>query len=298
MHIPSSTYRLQFRNGMTFDRAVDLVPYLASLGISHLYASPISTAVRGSTHGYDVVKANEIEPAIGGRDGFVRLAAALQSAGLGLILDIVPNHMAASVENPWWRDVLHKGSRSAYAGYFDIDWSRKLTLPVLGQPLQHVLSAGELELVRDHGNGCLNLKYFDNLLPLNDESVVRDLAGMDRETLQAFSRDTRRMGALFDEQHWELLHWQQAARQLSYRRFFEITGLVGMRVEDEEVFQDTHRLVLDLVKSGKVQGLRIDHVDGLADPEGYLNRLRQAAGPDTYIVVEKILGPGEDVPSA
>ena len=298
MHIPSSTYRLQFRNGMTFDRAVDLVPYLASLGISHLYASPIFTAVTGSTHGYDVVKANEIEPAIGGRDGFERLAAALHSAGLGLILDIVPNHMAASIENPWWRDVLHKGSRSAYAGYFDIDWSRKLTLPILGQPLQDVLSAGDLELVRDDGSGCLNLKYFDNLLPLNDESVGPDLAGLDRETLRAFSRDTGKMEALLEEQHWELIHWKDAARQLSYRRFFEITGLVGMRVEDEAVFQDTHRLILNLVKSGKVQGLRIDHVDGLADPEGYLNRLRQAAGPETYIIVEKILGPGEELPSA
>lgn len=133
--IPTATYRLQFRNGMTFDRAAALVPYLKNLGISHLYASPIFTATKASTHGYDVTDANEIEPSIGGREGFERLVAELKAQGLGLIIDIVPNHMASSLENAWWRDVLEYGKESRYARHFDIDWSRRLTLPFLGDTL-------------------------------------------------------------------------------------------------------------------------------------------------------------------
>lgn len=142
MKIPTATYRIQFRNGMTFDRAAGLVPYMQQLGISHLYASPIFTATSGSTHGYDVTDANEIEPAIGGREGFDRMVNALKEAGLGLILDIVPNHMAASLENPWWRDVIEHGEKSRYARYFDIDWSRRLTLPFLGDTFEAELERG------------------------------------------------------------------------------------------------------------------------------------------------------------
>lgn len=134
--IPAATYRIQFRNGMTFDRVVELVPYFKDLGISHLYASPIFTATSGSTHGYDVTDPNEIDPAIGGREGFDRMAAALKQAGMGLILDIVPNHMSTSLENLWWRDVIEHGSQSRYAHYFDIDWSRPLTLPFWATPLR------------------------------------------------------------------------------------------------------------------------------------------------------------------
>ncbi|ANK89071.1 MULTISPECIES: malto-oligosyltrehalose synthase [unclassified Rhizobium] len=334
MILPTATYRIQFRNGMTFDRACDLVPYLKTLGISHLYASPIFTAVSGSTHGYDVTDANEIDPALGGRAGFDRLAESLASAGMGLVLDIVPNHMAASPENDWWRDVLALGPQSAYARHFDIDWSEPLTLPQLGQDFEEALASGELRLVVDETHGSFALAYFQTLLPVKPSSygvvanrlddpvatrmaeaaaatsgedfarALRDIlfeAGdraLLREKLKDVSSDREFLKSLHDEQHWRLIHWKEAARHLSYRRFFEVTGLVGTRVEDPLVFEDMHRLVLELVRHGKVQGLRIDHVDGLAEPKAYLDRLRAAVGADTYIVVEKILGAGEVLPES
>ena len=167
MSIPLATYRLQFRNGMTFDRAVEIVPYLKRLGVSHLYASPIFAATTGSTHGYDVTDHNLIDPAIGGREGFERLSEALRREGLGLILDIVPNHMAASLENPWWRSVIEWGQASPYADHFDIDWRERLTLPILGKPYEEVLAAGELTARLHAESGCLALAYFDQLLPLS-----------------------------------------------------------------------------------------------------------------------------------
>ncbi|WP_275786434.1 malto-oligosyltrehalose synthase [Pararhizobium gei] len=294
MKRPTSTYRLQFRNGMTFDDAIDLVPHLVSLGISHLYASPIFTAVGGSTHGYDVTDANEIDPAIGGQAGFERLAEALREANLGLILDIVPNHMAASVENGWWRDVLENGRQSAFSSYFDIDWREKLTLPLLGKPLPEVLADNELVLVTD-GNDGLELAYYETRLPLDRKTVRRVLSETAGGNLSCFSGDKQKMQALLAEQHWQLTHWKDAAKHLSYRRFFEVTGLVGIRIEDDAVFEHTHRLILRLVRTGRVQGLRVDHVDGLAAPQSYLDRLRHAIGPDIYLIVEKILGPGEQL---
>jgi (1->4)-alpha-D-glucan 1-alpha-D-glucosylmutase len=287
MDIPTSTYRLQFRNGMTFDTAVTLVPYLKSLGISHLYASPIFTAVTGSTHGYDITECNEIDPAIGGRDGFERLSAALKKEGLGLILDIVPNHMAASVENAWWADILAFGSASRYAGYFDIDWSERLTLPILGKPFDDALADGDFELQQDQKTDDWYLRYFETRLPLNPQSVLQITADPSDRTL---------ISRIHDQQYWRLIYWQDAAKTLSYRRFFEVTGLVGLRVEDESVFADSHRLVLDLVHSGQIQGLRLDHIDGLANPTEYLERLRAAAGQNIFIIAEKIVAGDETLP--
>ncbi|MBB3286775.1 MULTISPECIES: malto-oligosyltrehalose synthase [unclassified Rhizobium] len=299
MTVLTSTYRLQFRGDVTFDKATELVPYLKDLGISHVYASPILAAKKGSTHGYDVTDANEIDPVLGGRERFDAFCMALQQASMGLILDIVPNHMAASVENAWWRDVLQRGSGSAYAGHFDIDWRRKLTLPLLGHPFEESLAGADFDLRYEPADGRIYLAYFDNLLPLSAESAERLAAdiGMDAERLRAFSRDAAAMRKLLAEQHWQLLYWKDAAENLSYRRFFEVAGLVGMRVEDARVFDDTHRLIIELVRAGQVQGLRVDHIDGLADPKGYLEHLRQAVGPDTFIVVEKILAPGETLPA-
>lgn len=291
MSTPTATYRIQFRNGMTFDRAIARIPYLKRLGISHLYASPIFTATRGSTHGYDVTDANEIDPALGGRDAFMRMAAALKGAGMGLILDIVPNHMAASLENPWWRDVIAQGQNSPYARHFDIDWSRPLTLPFLGDDFATVVEKGELSVQADPQTGHPVFVYFDNVYPLVAESW------QGRETEVLALRDSRDLIALHELQPWRLTCWRTAASDLSYRRFFEITGLVGVRVEDEAVFDDSHRLILELVNSGVVDGLRVDHVDGLADPLGYLRRLRQKSGPQCYITVEKILGKGEQLPA-
>ncbi|MCO5963680.1 malto-oligosyltrehalose synthase [Sinorhizobium meliloti] len=291
MKHPTATYRIQFRNGMSFDRAAGLVPYLKRLGISHLYASPIFTATSGSTHGYDITNANEIDPSIGGRQGFDRMIKAIETGGLGLILDIVPNHMAASLENPWWRDVVENGERSHYARHFDIDWSRKLTLPFLGDTFENVLEAGEISVKPEPKTRKPALAYFETFYPLNPASYD----GRKTKTLQI--TDKAEIARLHDEQSYRLISWRDAPRELSYRRFFEITGLAGVRVEDPAVFDDTHRLILDLVRSGVVEGLRVDHVDGLADPKAYLERLRQEAGPDCYITVEKILGEGEHIPS-
>lgn len=291
MSIPTATYRIQFRNGMTFDRAAQLVPYLQQLGISHLYASPIFTATRDSTHGYDVTDANEIDPAIGGRAGFDRLSAALQQAGIGLILDIVPNHMAASLENAWWRDVIEHGEASRYARYFDIDWSRRLTLPFLGDDFDRVLANDELSIKADPHSGNPALVYYDSYYPLTPASWQQ------RKDEVLALRDRAAIAELHAQQPWQLMNWREARSALSYRRFFEITGLVGVRVEDEEVFAASHRLILELVHSGVVSGLRVDHVDGLADPLGYLQQLRQAVGDACYITVEKILADGEQLPA-
>jgi (1->4)-alpha-D-glucan 1-alpha-D-glucosylmutase len=330
---PTATYRLQFRNGMTFDRAIEIVPYLKRLGVSHLYASPIFTAAKGSTHGYDVTDHNEIDPTLGGQEGFGRLSDALREAGLGLILDIVPNHMAASLENRWWRSVVQWGAESPYARHFDIDWSRRLTLPILGRPFIDALAEGELKFVLEDEHGALALAYFDNLLPLHPSTWGEVVGGLDdpravalvraaraapeagdefnarvrrlfeegdasplQAALGALSADKQLIARIHDLQPWRLLHWKEARRDLSYRRFFEITGLVGVRVEEPSVFDGVHRLALDLVRSGQVDGLRIDHVDGLADPKAYLERLREEAGEDAYIIVEKILERDERLP--
>lgn len=331
MTMPTATYRLQFRDGMTFDRAIELVPYWQALGISHLYASPIFTAVSGSTHGYDLTRYDEIEPALGGLAGLERLGERLKEAGLGLILDVVPNHMAASMENPWWRSVAEWGEASPYARHFDIDWTRRLTLPVLGRPLEETLTAGEITLDFDEPTGTIVAAYFDHRIPLRPETYamvlgrseepdLRDAgarAGGARaedadtlrkrmraldpalsEALQRVSGDKVLLERVLEAQPWRLQFWQEARKDLSYRRFFEVTGLVGVRVEAPPVFDDAHRLVLDLVRRGVVDGLRIDHVDGLADPTAYLEQLRAAAGPDVYIVVEKILASGERLPES
>ncbi|MEB7916463.1 malto-oligosyltrehalose synthase [Enterobacter mori] len=279
--IPSATYRIQFRNGMTFDRVVALIPYFRDLGISHLYASPVFTATTDSTHGYDVTDPNEIDPAIGGRDGFNRMASALRQAGMGLILDIVPNHMSTSLENRWWRNVIEHGKQSRYARYFDIDWSRPLTLPFLGDTFEAELEKGAIRFHRDSVTNKAALVYYDTAYPLNPGTWD----------------ENKSIAELHEAQSWRLMSWREAPKQLSWRRFFEITGLVGVRVEDEQVFHDTHRLILELVHDGTVDGLRIDHIDGLADPLGYLQRLRQATGPDCYITVEKILAKGEQLPA-
>ncbi|WP_420778096.1 malto-oligosyltrehalose synthase [Kosakonia cowanii] len=275
---------------MTFERAVALVPYIKKLGISHLYASPIFTATSGSTHGYDVTDANEIDPTLGGREGFDKLAQALKAAGLGLIIDIVPNHMAASLENTWWRDVIAKGEKSPWAHHFDIDWSRRLTLPFLGEDFDAVVEKGELKVEADPQTGKPAFVYYESVYPL----VEASWQGREQEILGL--TDAAKITELHAQQPWRLMSWRDAASDLSYRRFFEITGLVGMRVEDDQVFDDTHKLILELVHSGAVDGLRVDHVDGLADPRGYLMRLRQKAGDDCHITVEKILGKGEHLP--
>ncbi|RUO98482.1 malto-oligosyltrehalose synthase [Hyphomicrobium sp.] len=335
MTIPIATYRLQLRNGFTFADATRIIPYLSQLGISHIYLSPIFRSTPRSTHGYDALDFNEIEPSLGGRAGFEMLVAECDRFGLKVLVDFVPNHMAAHPDNPWWRDVLEWGPRSRYAQHFDIDWSApKLVIPVLGKSYWDVLSAGELKIAIDGARGELVAKYFDNQFPLNPEvypavfasSSDADLANFsgaaaasspetsaqlksDFKSLVASKRDAidtvlgllnqRRpeLHSILERQVWRLAYWRTAREMLTYRRFFEISDLIGVRVELPEVFADVHRSVLDLVTAGKIDGLRIDHIDGLADPKGYLGQLRRAtsAKPEMYLVVEKILGEGEDV---
>ncbi|WP_337181922.1 malto-oligosyltrehalose synthase [Shinella sp.] len=327
MKPPHSTYRLQFRNGMDFGSARRLLPYLERLGIGHLYASPLMTAVAGSTHGYDVTHANEIDPALGGLDGLRALAEDLHGRGMGLVLDIVPNHMAASLENPWWRSVVVWGAESPFSGHFDIDWSQRLTLPFLGRDFAEEVAEGTIRLSLDPVHDALALCYHETCYPLHPGTYRQVLAGHGdlplkadpegdpegrailsqalaapgaraalEKHLTAISADPERIAAIHAAQPWQLTDWKTASRHLSYRRFFEIAGLAGLSVEDPHVFDDSHRLVLDLVREGTVDGLRIDHVDGLADPRAYLERLRAAVGPDVYIVVEKILEKEEPFP--
>ena len=284
--IPIATYRLQFREGMTFDRAVGLIPHWKSLGISHLYASPIFAAVSGSTHGYDVTDPNVIDPALGGAAGFVTLSKRLEAAGIGLVLDIVPNHMAASLENPHWRSVLKFGRRSPSAPIFDQDWDQKISLPVLTAPLCDEIEAGHGKLVGSATSEELVFDYRGSAYPLDPSTYPRDVTAINATAALA----------LLGRQPWQMIPWRDARKGLSYRRFFEITGLVGVRVEDPAVFDAMHDLILRLVAEGRVKGLRIDHIDGLADPTAYLQRLRQAVGPDLYVVVEKILEGDEQLP--
>ena len=285
MNLPSATYRLQLRDGMDFDRAAGLVPYLRDLGVGHLYLSPIFTAVQGSTHGYDVTDPNAIDPVLGGRDGFERLAAACRAAGLGIVLDIVPNHTAFSVETPWLRDVLRHGTASRYHGHFDLfadlpDLGPRLRLPWLDAPFEDKLAAGAVSVDADAEG------------PVLVAGPRVPLAGDVPQA--AWDGDTDALRALHDAQPWRLTHWRTEAAAITHRRFFTVTGLIGMRVEDRTVFDDMHVLTFELVDAGLVQGLRVDHVDGLADPAGYLRRLRDRL-PDTPIWIEKILTGDEAV---
>lgn len=331
MSTPLATYRVQLRGGMDFGTVTQLAPYLAGLGVSHCYLSPITTAMPGSTHGYDVIDFATIDPCLGGYEGFVRMADTLRRYGLKILLDIVPNHMAASPQNAWWRDVLQWGRDSAHARHFDIDWGApKLLVPVLDAHYAAALAAGELTLSCERASGTLSISYRGLDLPLTPPSYssVLGLAPGDRfaelalrfassspgsavelmaalaeilangddgldAAIAATNADRDALHHLHEQQVWRLTHWRLARENLTYRRFFEISDLVGVRVEEPSVFDDVHRSVIALVADRLVDGLRIDHIDGLADPLGYLRRLRAAVGDGTYIVVEKILGPGE-----
>ncbi|HEX5405748.1 MAG TPA: malto-oligosyltrehalose synthase [Pseudonocardiaceae bacterium] len=267
---PASTYRVQLRPEFTFADAQAQVEYLRLLGVGALYASPVLDAVPGSTHGYDVVDPTRARPELGGDEGLLALAGQLRAAGLGLVLDIVPNHMSVAVPkvNAWWWDVLRHGRESRYAHYFDIDWSRgRLLVPVLGDDDDRLTIEGD-ELV-----------YYEHRFP-----IAPGTGGGSASDVHA-------------RQHYEVVCWRRGNAELNYRRFFDITTLAAVRVEDPEVFEATHGAVLRWVADGHVTGLRVDHPDGLADPGEYMRRLR-AAAPGAWLVVEKILHPGERLPAS
>lgn len=284
--VPTATYRLQVHGGFGFDAAAEQVPYLARLGVSHVYLSPVLQAAPGSLHGYDVLDHTRISEEAGGREAFDRLVAACREHGLGLVVDVVPNHMAVPspehLNAPFW-SLLREGRRSPYAGWFDVDWvaeDDRILMPVLGDTLEQVLGRGELELVADGG-------------PSGAEPVVRYY---DHEFPVAAGTESLPLADLLDAQAYRLTSWREGDA-LNYRRFFDVTTLVAVRVEDPVVFTATHALLLALHGHGEVDGFRIDHPDGLADPEGYLARLADATG-GAWVVVEKILEGEERLPDA
>lgn len=285
--IPRATYRLQLTRDFPFAAAQEVVPYLSELGVSHAYLSPITTARRGSTHGYDVTDPTRINPELGGEDGFRSLVAALRKRDMGVIIDIVPNHMGvAGSENRYWNDVLRHGIDSIYARWFDIDWNGPLILPVLGAPLPEVVAKGDIQLV-ETGDDPHLLLYGDQHLPLRPGSL--DDAPDGRE----------RVAAVIERQHYLPVFWRAANDRLNWRRFFAINELAGVRVEDMAVFEATQKLYFDLFAQGLIDGVRIDHVDGLTNPAGYCRTLRERldaiGGKDrrAIIIVEKILAADE-----
>jgi len=385
--IPSGTYRLQFSAGFTFDNAAELVDYLAHLGISHCYASPYLKARSGSTHGYDIVDHNALNPELGGRPSFERFAKALRDRGMGQVADIVPNHMGVGGnDNGWWLDVLENGPASPWAGFFDIDWNPikdelrgKVLVPLLGAHYGEVLEEGRLELHLNPSSGDFSVSYYEHRFPVDPRTYPKILEpGLEaleddgrvaeedllelRSLITAFShlpsrfetvpssveerlrdkevykrhlaallqrapavkrhvennisrfngaigdpRTFDNLHALLEAQAYRLAYWQVALDEINYRRFFDINDLAGLRMEEPEVFRATHGLIIELIRKDLIQGLRIDHPDGLYAPLAYYRRLQrevQAILPEPYrpakidgrracsgfyLVVEKIL---------
>ena len=364
--VPLATYRLQLTKAFGFDDAAALVPYLKQIGITHLYASPFLKARPGSTHGYDIVDHDRLNPELGGEQAFARLAAALKKNDLGLILDFVPNHMGVGrADNAWWLDVLEWGQKSPHANAFDIDWEALpyrrhpgVLIPILGRPYGDALQAGEIVLRYDPETGGFAAWYFDHKLPINpqryDEIIRTIIAAADandtapgRALLELFA-DSRDPGApsyreapelkrclaeiegapeliarglaayrsdsnggapalhrLLERQHYRVAYWRVAFSAVNYRRFFDINDLAGLRVENPATFRAIHSLVARLIESGQLQGLRIDHIDGLREPAQYTRRLKQLVAKQRgkkpgrrpfYVIVEKILADGEAMP--
>lgn len=353
----AGTYRVQLGPDFTLDDAAAIVPYLNALGVSHLYVSPFFQATPGSTHGYDVVDYHQVNSELGGMEALERLQRALNERGMGLVLDMVPNHMAIHLTNPWWWDVLTHGPSSRYASYFDVEWSsgdgrtaQPVLAPVLGDQYGVVLEAGEIRLAYDEQ--VFTVAYGDQVFPVDpgtldrilgpaasrsgsaelaflagafgrlpdstslnlvgarrrsrDSQVLADLLARlvreDPAVKEAIVQVTAEMNADADAldaflslQNYRLAFWKLSASELGYRRFFDINTMIGLRMDDEEVYHDTHTLVMNLLARGQLDGLRIDHPDGLADPRRYLERLRRDA-PQAWIVVEKILTGDERLP--
>ncbi|MGR2739491.1 malto-oligosyltrehalose synthase [Billgrantia sp. Q4P2] len=355
-----ATVRLQFHHGFTLDDAAEWVGYYARLGISHAYASPLQMSQAGSPHGYDGIDPTRIDPELGGEAALERLVSQLRAHGMGLILDIVPNHVAVGgSQNPWWQDVLAWGQESPYADFFDIDWhspdpllSGKLLLPFLGTPYADALHGGELVLCHEPKAIRFHIAYHEHRFPVDPRrygDILRlaehealwdlaprfdalrqrrdaytDIAECRHELHQALAAPSAeqaltqalarfdgstpggaiRLHDLLERQHYRLAWWRSGADEINWRRFFDITQLGGLRIEQPEVFEAVHALPLRLVEQGWVDGLRIDHIDGLADPRGYCRRLRSRLGElqkrrpqgvvrHVAIFVEKILAADE-----
>jgi (1->4)-alpha-D-glucan 1-alpha-D-glucosylmutase len=293
---PRATYRLQFHERFRLADALALVPYLHELGISHLYASPLTKARPHSTHGYDVCDYQQLNPELGTEADLAALIAALREKRMGLVLDIVPNHMGIGPENPWWWDVLTHGRRSAFADHFDIDWESpdprtrgKVLLPILDRRYADALNGNEISLEIAHGKALL--RYADNYFPVASPGVLS------RGDAAHSNSNPDVLDQLVQRQNYRLTYRKHGDTGLNYRRFFSISSLAGVRVEDRNVFDNSHALVKTWLQQNWIDGLRVDHPDGLRDPAMYLRRLR-AIAPEAWIVVEKILEPGEPLPAA
>jgi (1->4)-alpha-D-glucan 1-alpha-D-glucosylmutase len=300
----TATYRVQFNADFRLEHARALVPYLERLGASHLYASPLLAARPGSLHGYDVVDPTRLNPELGSEEDLRALARDLHDRGMGILLDIVPNHMGTGPENPFWEDLLANGRESRWAHWFDVDWESersslhgRILVPVLGDTLEAVLDRGELSLVRQGEH--VRLKYLDRTFPVAPETES-ELGGGDIDRWHDGEAGRARMRRLVDAQRYRLAFWKRASVAINYRRFFDVNDLIALRVQDPAVFHETHALVLRWIEDGLIDGLRIDHVDGLLDPQGYLDALRVDVGGrrgrsqhELPIVVEKILSSGE-----
>ncbi len=352
---PRATYRLQFNAGFGFADAAAIAPYLAALGVSHVYASPIFAARPGSTHGYDIVDHNRLNPELGGPEDFRAMSEAFRSNGLGLLLDFVPNHMGiGGSANDFWLDVLRWGKSSAYASWFDIDWnsslpglSGKVLVPFLGDQYGAVLAEGGFEPRFDTATGDFSVRAHDSHeLPIRPDMTgdilakAPEAAGLARafaaatagaepaapewsaaqaglaESVRSDNEARRAVDAalstfrgrkgdpdswteldrLIEDQHWRAAKFNLDADAINYRRFFTISDLAGLRVEDAAVFDSVHRLLFEMVGDGLVDGIRIDHIDGLRDPKAYCLRLRAKAPRPIWLLVEKILAPDETLP--
>ncbi|MBV9548662.1 MAG: malto-oligosyltrehalose synthase [Alphaproteobacteria bacterium] len=296
MTVPRATYRLQFHKHFTFADAAARVRYFSDLGISHIYASPILAARAGSQHGYDVVDHNRINPELGGEDGLRAFSQTLKQHGLGLIVDIVPNHMAVGgSDNSWWLDVLENGSNSRFARTFDIDWQApglegKVLAPFLDGSPKCAWERGELKLLREGAPPRWVFAYFQHRFPLRAED----------QALGTEPASWSEAESLLQRQNFVLADWRQADTRINWRRFFDVTSLAALRVEEPEVFDAVHVKILALYGEEVIDGVRVDHVDGLTDPAAYCRHLRRrltAARPDPYIIVEKILAEGEALPA-
>jgi (1->4)-alpha-D-glucan 1-alpha-D-glucosylmutase len=348
---PRATVRLQLHKEFRFADAAEIVPYLAALGASHVYASPFLKARPDSTHGYDIVDHSRLNPEIGDEADFERFVATLHAHDMGLVLDFVPNHMGVGgADNPWWLDVLEWGMASPYAAYFDIDWrppdadlAGKVLLPFLGDQYGKVLEAGELQLRFDRAEGSFSVWYHQHRFPIAPRDyprILRRAAASLDELIAEFAEvrgarraperrafaarlklrlaalpdaslaaidaattfDTRSLHNLLERQSYRLAFWRVASQEINYRRFFDVNDLAGLRIEEPQLFDDAHRLVLRLLAEGRLQGLRLDHVDGLFDPAGYCAKLQAAVaeaapGRPFWLLVEKILAQHERLPA-
>jgi (1->4)-alpha-D-glucan 1-alpha-D-glucosylmutase len=303
------TYRLQLDEHVDLYEAAGLVPMLRRLGVSHLYLSPVWQAATGSAHGYDVVDPARVSDVLGGEAALRHLADVAARADMGLVLDVVPHHLSISDRaNRWWWDVLRLGSESRYASWFDVDWEARqdgrIVLPVLGDHYGRALQRGDIQLVSDDDDGMVVTTVGGQCFALRPETIealrATEMEAPSHERLAVLvdrvNGDVDELHELLEAQHWRLARWTVSVSELGYRRFFDVNSLIALRTQHPEVFEATHAAALALVSDGVVDGLRVDHVDGLADPIGYGQRLRSMA-PDAWLVAEKITAPGEWLPS-